>query len=67
MQFISQNEFFLWLAIAAMVLMVSLTGMYINRFMMYRAHRRALDELRRRALERSVPVASPCLSPCERN
>lgn len=51
MQLIASNEFFMWLAIAAMVLLVSVTGMYINRFMTYRAHRRALVELHRRAME----------------
>ena len=51
MHLISQNEFFMWLAIAAMVLLVSVTGMYINRFVTHRAHRQALMELRRSAVE----------------
>ncbi len=50
------HELLLWTAIVAVVLLSVITGRYINRFLTYRAHRRALDELRRRAIE-SAPSA----------
>lgn len=41
----------MWIAIISLVILVSMTGMYLNRFFIYRAHRRALAELHRRATE----------------
>lgn len=41
----------MWIAIISLVILVSMTGMYLNRFFIHRAHRRALDELHRRATE----------------
>ena len=45
------HVFFFLFAIASLVVLVSTTGMYINRFFIHRAHRRALAELHRRASE----------------
>ena len=41
----------MWIAIISLVILVSMTGMYLNRFFIHRAHRRALAELHRRATE----------------
>ncbi len=45
------HELLLWSTIIAIVILAVITGRWINRFLTYRAHRRALDELRRRAIE----------------
>ena len=48
----------------ALVALVSFTGMCINRYFIHRAHRRALDELHRRAtLERMGRGEEENLSP----
>lgn len=47
---IDERTFFLWIGIVALVALVSVTGMIINRYFTYRAHRRALDELRRQRM-----------------
>ena len=45
------REILLWIAIIAIIALAATTGMLINRFFIHRAHRRALDDLRRRILE----------------
>lgn len=45
------REILFWIAVIAVFGLATLTGMLVNRFLMYRAHRRALAELRRRILE----------------
>ena len=40
----------LWLGIVSLVILVTVTGMFINRFFTYRAHRRALAALKERSL-----------------
>ena len=45
------HDILMWIAIASLVVLVSTTGMYINRFFIHRAHRRALAELHRRTSE----------------
>lgn len=52
----------MWGVVIALVLLATLTGMWLNKFFTYRAHRRALAELHRRAMmsEKSInaePVA----------
>ncbi len=44
------HDIMTWGVIIALVLLTTMTGMWLNRFFTYRAHRRALAELRRRAL-----------------
>lgn len=48
---LDMHDILMWIAIASLVVLVSTTGMYINRFFIHRAHRRALAELHRRASE----------------
>lgn len=57
MNILDTRELLMWGAIIALVLLASATGMWLNRYFTHRAHRRALDELRRRALmaEESAP------------
>ncbi|MCM1163058.1 MAG: hypothetical protein NC339_02235 [Muribaculaceae bacterium] len=50
MNILDTHDFLMWGAVIALVLLATLTGMWLNRFFTYRAHRRALAELRRRAL-----------------
>lgn len=38
------HELLLWSTIIAIVILAVITGRWINRFLTYRAHRRALDE-----------------------
>ena len=44
------HDILLWVVIISLVVLATVTGMYINRMFMHRAHRRALQELRRRTL-----------------
>ncbi len=60
------QEILLWSTIIALVVLTVVTGRYINRMLTYRAHRRALDELRRRALE-SQPVSETAMAPATAN
>lgn len=60
---LDMHDILMWIAIASLVVLVSTTGMYINRFFIHRAHRRALAELHRRASEseranRAVPPSA---------
>lgn len=50
MEILDSHEAIMWLAIASMIALASVTGMYINRFFIHRAHRRALADLKRRIL-----------------
>lgn len=43
------REALMWGGVIALVILVTFTGMCINRYFTYRAHRRALAELRSRA------------------
>lgn len=54
---IEPREFLTWIAIIAIIALAATTGMLINRFLIHRAHRRALNELRRRILEEAAPFA----------
>ena len=57
---LAMHDILMWIAIISLVILVAMTGMYINRFLIHRAHRRALAELHRRATEaerRHSPVA----------
>ena len=45
------HSLFMWIAIISLVILATLTGMYINRFFIYRAHRQALTELRKRIVD----------------
>lgn len=45
----AMHDILMWIAIISLVILVAMTGMYINRFFIHRAHRRALAELHRRA------------------
>lgn len=47
---LDERTLLLWLGIVLLVILVTVTGMLINRFFTYRAHRRALDALRQRRL-----------------
>lgn len=47
---LDERTLLLWLGIVSLVILVTVTGMLINRFFTYRAHRRALDALRQRRL-----------------
>lgn len=44
------HELLMWGAVASLVILTTVTGMWVNRFFTHRAHRQALAELRRRAL-----------------
>lgn len=46
---LAMHDILMWIAIISLVILVAMTGMYINRFFIHRAHRRALAELHRRA------------------
>lgn len=43
---IDERTLLLWLGIVLLVIIVSVAGMLLNRLFTYRAHRRALEELR---------------------
>lgn len=45
MELLDERTLIIWLVIVALVAIVSLTGMFLNRFFIYRAHRKALEEL----------------------
>lgn len=47
---IDERSIILWIGIVALVLLVSVAGMILNRIFTYRAHRRALDEWRLKAV-----------------
>lgn len=44
------HDIMTWGVIIALVILTTMTGVWLNRFFTYRAHRRALAELRRRAM-----------------
>lgn len=46
MELLDERTLVIWLVIVAIVAVVSLTGMFLNRFFIYRAHRKALEELK---------------------
>ena len=48
------HEILMWLAIIAIIVLVSMTGMCINRVYIHRAHRKALAELRRRVIDSAM-------------
>ncbi len=50
------HETLMWTAIVALVVLASYTGMRINRYLTYKAHREALAELARRVSE-AAPAA----------
>lgn len=43
---IDERTLFLWMGIVALVILTSVTGMLLNRYLTYRAHRKALQALR---------------------
>ncbi|MCM1521793.1 MAG: hypothetical protein NC039_03970 [Muribaculaceae bacterium] len=50
MNILDSHDLLMWGVVIALVILASLTGMWLNRFFTHRAHRRALAELRRRAV-----------------
>lgn len=46
MELLDERTLLIWLIIVAIVGAVSLTGMFLNRFFIYRAHRKALEEMK---------------------
>ncbi|WP_300634730.1 hypothetical protein [uncultured Duncaniella sp.] len=60
---LDERTLLLWLGIVLLVILVTVTGMLLNRFFTYRAHRRALDALKQRRMpEASQSVKQPFLS-----
>lgn len=57
---LDSHEILMWLAIIALIVFVSMTGMCINRVYIHRAHRKALAELRRRAIESAINEERKC-------
>lgn len=53
---LDERTLLLWLAIVSLVVLVTVTGMLLNRFFTYRAHRRALAALHERQLVAPVRV-----------
>jgi len=45
------HELLMWAAIVVLVILASYTGMRINRYLTYKAHREAIAELQRRMAE----------------
>lgn len=45
---LDERTLLLWLGIVLLVILVTVTGMLINRYFTYRAHRRALDAFKQR-------------------
>lgn len=45
MEPIDERTLLFWIGIISMVFIVSLAGMLINRYFIYRAHRKAIEEL----------------------
>ncbi|WP_289753634.1 hypothetical protein [uncultured Duncaniella sp.] len=43
---LDERTLLLWLGIVLLVIIVTITGLLINRYITYRAHRRALESLR---------------------
>ena len=50
MNILDYSDFLTWIAIIALVILTTRTAMWINRMLIYRAHRKALDQLRRTAM-----------------
>lgn len=46
MELLDERTLLIWLIIVAIVGAVSLTGMFLNRFFIYRAHRKAIEEMK---------------------
>ena len=53
---LDERTILLWLAIVLLVVLVTVTGMLLNRFFTYRAHRRALAALHERQILSAVRV-----------
>ncbi|WP_297063431.1 hypothetical protein [uncultured Duncaniella sp.] len=54
---LDERTLLLWLGIVLLVVIVSITGLLINRYITYRAHRRALESLRQERMA-SLPKIS---------
>lgn len=50
MNILDYTDLLMWIAIIALVVLTTRTAMWLNRFFIYRAHRKALDHLRRSAM-----------------
>lgn len=50
MNILDYSDLLMWIAIIALVILTTRTALWINRMLTYRAHRKALDELRRSAM-----------------
>ncbi|GEM_PF-1970151 len=50
MNILDYQDLMMWGVIIALVVLATMTGMWLNRFFTHRAHRRAIAELRRRAM-----------------
>lgn len=55
---IDDRSFILWIGIMIIVVVVSATGMLLNRYLTYRAHRRALAEWRLKAVSVEYQVSA---------
>lgn len=51
---IDERTLLLWLGIVIIVAAVTVTGMLVNRYLTYRAHRRALEDLKSRRVPQHV-------------
>lgn len=51
---IDERTLLLWLGIVVLVVIVSVIGMLLNRLFTYRAHRRALEEVRAQRVAQHV-------------
>lgn len=47
------HDILMWLVIIALVVLVAMSGMCLNRMYIHRAHRKAIAELHRRLMEES--------------
>lgn len=53
---IDERSFFFWIGIILLVSFVSATGMLLNRYLTFRAHRRALADMHLRAVSAEYQV-----------
>lgn len=58
MDTLNTHDTLIWIAIIALIALASVTGMYLNRFFIHRAHRKALAELKRRILDDTLGINS---------
>lgn len=59
---IDNRSLILWMGIMLLVVLVSATGMLLNRYLTHRAHRRALEEWHLKALTAEYQVTAGAAS-----